>query len=394
MEAWSVAAVSDITIIIDGDVFASARYQEWPKSGGRRIDFWHFANSQDITIQGSGMLDGQGFAWWNREILQKNGQGGRPCLITFSQVDGIEISGILVKNSPYYHIVPHDCINGYMHDMEIFVDVFGQMELQKLFSFMAPETESFEAHGFNVTFPTFPLNTDGIDIWGTNFTFRRIKITNFDDAIVPKPSNRGATLSKCTENILIEDCEVVWSVGMTIGSVPPNGNHACVRNVTFRNVVMDKPLKGIYVKSNPGTNGDGEITNITYENFVMYTPIWWGIWIGPQQQHQPGGVNPGCDMFYPIGKCPTNPVITFDGITLKNITSHHNLLPAGVIHCDPVNPCVNMHFEDVQVHTPLWDLLGVGFLTQNAEGVAIRSHPDPGFKPKGYFSQTTERESI
>jgi len=107
-------------------------------------------------------------------------------------VDGIEISGILVKNSPYYHIIPYDCINGYMYDMEIYVDVLGQMSLHKLFSFMAPEqTEGFDTEGLGVTFPMFPLNTDGVDIWGSNFTFRRMKITNFDDAIVPKPNNKG-----------------------------------------------------------------------------------------------------------------------------------------------------------------------------------------------------------
>ena len=51
---------------------------------------------------------------------------------------------------------------------------------------------------------------------------------------------------------------------------------------------MRYPIKGIYVKPNPGDHGDGLIQNITYENFVMETPIWWAIWIGPQQQHQPG----------------------------------------------------------------------------------------------------------
>ena len=46
---------------------------------------------------------------------------------------------------------------------------------------------------------------------------------------------------------------------------------------------MRYPIKGIYVKPNPGDHGDGLIQNITYENFVMETPIWWAIWIGPQQ---------------------------------------------------------------------------------------------------------------
>ena len=45
---------------------------------------------------------------------------------------------------------------------------------------------------------------------------------------------------------------------------------------------MDYPIKGIYIKPNPGTRGDGVIENILYENVSMKTPIWWAIWIGPQ----------------------------------------------------------------------------------------------------------------
>jgi hypothetical protein len=45
---------------------------------------------------------------------------------------------------------------------------------------------------------------------------------------------------------------------------------------------MNDPIKGIYIKSNPGDHGDGIIKNITYENMIMHRPIWSGIWIGPQ----------------------------------------------------------------------------------------------------------------
>ena len=68
---------------------------------------------------------------------------------------------------------------------------------------------------------------------------------------------------------------------MSIGSVPPNALGACIQNVIFKNINFVKPFKGIYVKTNPG-NGYGLIRNITYENIVMDTPIWWGIYIGPQ----------------------------------------------------------------------------------------------------------------
>ena len=69
-------------------------------------------------------------------------------------------------------------------------------------------------------------------------------------------------------------------IGMTIGTVPPNKHQACVRNVTFRNIVQHNPIKAIYVKTNPGT-GSGLIENILFENFTINDPIWWAIYIGP-----------------------------------------------------------------------------------------------------------------
>jgi len=70
---------------------------------------------------------------------------------------------------------------------------------------------------------------------------------------------------------------------MTIGSVPPNDNVNCVRDVTFRNVEFFDPFKAVYVKTNPG-GGSGIIDNILYENIVIHNAIWWNIYIGPQQQ--------------------------------------------------------------------------------------------------------------
>ena len=278
--------------------------------------------------------------------------------------------------------------------MEIYVDVWGQLALSKLFSSRLAkglvEATLLELGG-GIEIPTFPLNTDGIDIWGQNMTFRNIKITNFDDAIVPKPSNKGATIATCTQDILVEDCDVVFSVGMTIGSVPPN-NHACIQNVIFRNINMDKPLKGIYVKSNPGDNGDGIIRNITYENFVMKHPVWWAIYIGPQQQKQPGGGGPGC-MIYPINRdCPTNPRITMQDITLRNITSTGGLLPAGILRCNSTNPCTGFVFEDVNVKSAFWDLLGYGYITEFVEGTSTNNFPDPNFKAPGFYDNLANRE--
>lgn len=110
--------------------------------------------------------------------------------------------------------------------MEIFVDVWKQKNLMELYG----------AWDYSINYPTFPLNTDGIDPSGTNIYIHHCKITNFDDAVAIKPANTGNKVATCAERILVEDLEVVFGIGMTIGSVPPNSHYNCVRNVTFRNI--------------------------------------------------------------------------------------------------------------------------------------------------------------
>lgn len=99
--------------------------------------------------------------------------------------------------------------------------------------------------------PTFPLNTDGIDIYGRNALIERVKITTFDDAVVLKPSHRNR-LIKCTENVVVRNSTFVYGVGASIGSIGASDNYNCIRNATFENITFESPFKAIYVKSNPG----------------------------------------------------------------------------------------------------------------------------------------------
>ena len=81
--------------------------------------------------------------------------------------------------------------------------------------------------------PAFPFNTDGIDPSGSNILIERVNITNFDDAVAVKPSDKKYRIAQCSENIMVRDMKVWWSVGLTIGSVPAEDDYNCIRNVTF-----------------------------------------------------------------------------------------------------------------------------------------------------------------
>jgi len=233
---------------------------------------------------------------------------------------------------------------------------------------------------YSINYPTFPLNTDGIDPSGKNIYIHDVKITNFDDAVAVKPAHSNNQVATCAEEILVERATVVFGIGMTIGSVPPSTHYACVRNVTFRDVDFHYPIKSIYVKTNPGYTGNGEIQNILYENMSINFPIWWNIYIGPQQQKQPGGDGPGC-MFYPLGGCETQPRINVDNIILRNITSNSGFLPPGIIRCNETNPCTGFEFTDVHVdgwwNQGIFKFIKIGYISQFAYGTQTRSRPSP-----------------
>merc|ERR1719498_1746689 len=56
------------------------------------------------------------------------------------------------------------------------------------------------------SWPTMPLNTDGVDPAGSNVTIRNVKITNWDDAVAVKPGHKTDIVAKdgCSQDITIE----------------------------------------------------------------------------------------------------------------------------------------------------------------------------------------------
>ncbi len=205
-------------------------------------------------------------------------------------------------------------------------------------------------------------------------------VQNFDDAVAVKPTSVfGGTYSNCTENILIEDCYVKYGVGMSMGSVPPNENNNCIRNVTVRNIKFQEPFKAIYIKPNPGDSGTGLISNIKYENIEIHNAIWWAIFIGTQQQHQPHGTGTGCSFFYPLPgqECITNPRVTIENITLKNVNIYGGILSPGIMVCNATNPCNNFLFDGVNLYNRSMFPVNQGYLCENISGYVKNSNLDP-----------------
>jgi hypothetical protein len=165
---------------------------------------------------------------------------------------------------------------------------------------------------------------------------------------------------------------------MSIGSVPPNDQIACVRNITIRNIRFDEPLKAIYIKPNPGTSGRGIIDSITYENIEIHDALWWAIFIGTQQQHQPHGTGTGCSFFYPLPgqTCQTDPLVSINNIVLRNVNIYGGVLSPGIMICNETNPCT-IEFDNVNVYNPSQFPVKDYYLCENFSGTARNSNIVP-----------------
>eukprot|EP00455_Lapot_gusevi_P054830 TRINITY_DN885_c0_g1_i1.p1 TRINITY_DN885_c0_g1~~TRINITY_DN885_c0_g1_i1.p1 ORF type:complete len:433 (+),score=162.00 TRINITY_DN885_c0_g1_i1:85-1383(+) len=361
----NLTSLYKVNLQIEGVLIANNNITHWHQVIHDFSAVLYLTDSHDFTISGNGAFDGQGYVWWWDVILGR--RDWRPHLIRFEESTAITIVDVHLKNSPQFHVKLDDCRDIVVRNVDIDVDVTAQQDMLTKFG-----------HWWQ-GIPTFPLNTDGFDPAATNVLIENVRITNFDDAVAVKPCKQNYKYCTCSSNIYVRNAKVRFGVGMTIGSVPPNDNVNCVRDVVFENVEFTNPFKAIYIKSNPGDHGTGIIHNITYRNIHIDRALWYPIWIGPQQQKQPGGgADTGCSFLFPIDEtCPTQPRVTMSDIVLTNVTAVHGLTLPGVILCDPANPCTGFQFNNVQ-NSGLF-VVRRHYYCKNAKGSHTGTDPDPCF---------------
>ena len=109
----------------------------------------------------------------------------------------------------------------------------------------------------------------------------------------------------------------------------------------------------------------------------MYQPIWWAVYIGPQQMKEPDGDGPGC-MLYPFdpkGTCSTQPRVTMRNITLQDVDIRNSLLYPYTIRCNVTNPCKDINFYNVRTDKWLIGRKQTGYVCDYAMGKRKDNYP-------------------
>ena len=361
-----IHGLRNVTLVLGGNLSMFAGNTSlWPQFGRDSPNLFDFDDCAGVSLIGSGTIIGHGYHWWVQVFA--TGVGNRPHMLIMDRCIDVLINGWTMLDSPLYHIGLWDVKNVVVEHVRIHVDVFSQKQLLASYGYLTDEG-----------WPTFPLNTDGIDVSGLNITVRHCHVENFDDSVCAKPCNKNCFFNPCTEQLHFHDIHITNGVGASVGSVPPNTAVNCIRNVTFERIYFDHPIKAIYVKPNPcnhpETDGTGIIDLITYKDIFAQTPLWWTIWVSTQQQHQPHDAHgTGCSFFYPLPNtsCPTQPCVPVTRLTITNFTAVDALLSPGVLRCNPKGPCRDWNFTDVTIKSLTGFNFGQNFLCEGLENFTV-----------------------
>ncbi len=224
-------------------------------------------NAENVTVEGGGVIDGSGRAWWNilwdkkkrgagpekdyekrlavlNPGYEKDPSGGggrqmqflRPAFVQFNRCRNVTLRGIKVIESPFWTIHPIFSDNVTIDSITIFN-------------------------------PADSPNTDAIDVDScTNVTIRGCYINVGDDGICIKSGagEDGLRADSPTHDVLVDSCTVSSAHG---GAVIGSETAAGIKDVVFSNCNFIGTDRGIRIKTRRGRGG--LIENLTFRNISV-----------------------------------------------------------------------------------------------------------------------------
>ena len=221
-------------------------------------------NANDVTISGTGRIDGQGPRFWeasdkaqppedqqwagvaSHDLAPK--KGGRPSpMLLFVNCAHLTIQDVHIENASGWTLHAINCDN-------------------------------VEMHGISIKNPVNGPNTDGIDITGSqNVTISNCSIETGDDAICLKSQNPFGPEPRLVKNVVVTNCQLSTCCnGFKIGTETEGGfeNITFSDSIVFNNEVpyRERVIAGVALEVVDG----GWIDGVVMKNIKMQrsrTPI-------------------------------------------------------------------------------------------------------------------------
>ncbi|KAK4477381.1 hypothetical protein RD792_016602 [Penstemon davidsonii] len=270
----------NLTFEVNGEIVAPPNLSGWKGVDFQWIQFLKFSNG--ITIQGNGVIDGRGQAWW--KINSEN----TPHAIRIAKSNKVTVTGIKIQNSPRMHIFFDECQQ---------VTIFG----------------------LTLSSPQESPNTDGIHLSHTQHVEIYNSIIGCGDDCV--------SIQTGSSDVRIHDVQCGPGHGYSIGGLGPNNEEAEVTDVHVYDSTVADALTGVRIKTWRG--GSGFVNNVTFSHLTMTdvkTPI-------------------VIDQNYCNGKkdCTSSSTnaVTISGVTYENITGTYIDQSVSLV-CSEYQPCKNI----------------------------------------------------
>ncbi|HEY1789782.1 MAG TPA: glycosyl hydrolase family 28 protein [Verrucomicrobiae bacterium] len=219
---------NDINLRLDdGAILVMLPIDKYPGGTVSPESFISGSGLHDVSISGSGMINGQGIPWW--PFARQRG-ARRPIMIHLLGCTRVLVENVTLTNSPMFHIA----ISGRSSDVTV----------RGVTIRANPSSD-----------PVNPgHNTDACDVSGKNILVEDCNVSVGDDDF---------TCGGHTSDVLITNCTYGYGHGVSIGS----GTYGGVSNITVVNCTFNNTEQGIRIKSD--RDRGGHVQDLKYLNLRM-----------------------------------------------------------------------------------------------------------------------------
>ncbi|QHN77046.1 polygalacturonase At1g48100 isoform X2 [Arachis hypogaea] len=288
-----------LVLKVDGTLMPPDGPESWPNNTSRR-QWLVFYRINNMSLQGSGVIDGRGQNWWDL-----------PCkphkALRFFMSSNLSVQGLRIKNSPQFHFRFDGC-------------------------------KSVRVDSIFITSPALSPNTDGIHIENTNdVRIYNSVISNGDDCV---------SIGTGCYDVDIKNITCGPSHGISIGSLGNHNSRACVSNITVRESTIKGSDNGVRIKTWQG--GSGSVSKVTFSKIHM------------ESVRNPIII----DQFYCLSKDCSNKssAVFVSDIVYSNIKGTYDIRhPPMRFACSDSVPCTNLTLSDIELLPAQGDLFNDPF---------------------------------